>query len=185
MVFSLLDTRRSLPYSQEVNGMAKHNASNPPQMRSPREWGMPFEDVWLTGADGVRIHSWFITQKGADKATAPTLVYFHGNAGNIGVRLPMLADLWKRCGVNVLAVDYRGYGDSAGSPNVSARRPAPLARRKPTRPLLPCSAHPAEPASRRSSHWRSQACADLRGAGDGPSAGRFGGPAAPRVAHRH
>jgi len=40
------------------------------------------------------------------------VLYFHGNAGNIGNRLIMYNQLWEQCQVNVLAVDYRGYGDS-------------------------------------------------------------------------
>jgi fermentation-respiration switch protein FrsA (DUF1100 family) len=67
---------------------------------------------WLTTADGVRLHAWHaIAPDGA-----PTLVWSHGNAGNIAGRAPILNALAAR-GLGVLAYDYRGYGRSAGTPN--------------------------------------------------------------------
>lgn len=38
----------------------------------------------------------------------PTLVYFHGNAGNIGFRLVNARQMQLAIGCNVLMVDYRG-----------------------------------------------------------------------------
>jgi pimeloyl-ACP methyl ester carboxylesterase len=46
----------------------------------------------------------------------PTVVYFHGNAANIGTRAPLLQSLAER-GFGVLGVSYRGYGGSTGSPS--------------------------------------------------------------------
>jgi len=46
----------------------------------------------------------------------PTLVFFHGNAGNIGHRLPNLRTLHDSVRCNVLCFDYRGYGDSSDVP---------------------------------------------------------------------
>ena len=42
---------------------------------------------------------------------------FHGNAGNIGYRLPIAKILESEVGVNILLLQYRGYGLSTGSPN--------------------------------------------------------------------
>ena len=42
---------------------------------------------------------------------------FHGNAGNIGYRLPIAKILESEVGVNILMLQYRGYGLSTGSPN--------------------------------------------------------------------
>ena len=70
------------------------------------------EERWITTADGVRLHAWYA---GAPGATA-TLVWAHGNAGNIGVRADVLLALAEE-GLNVLAFDYRGYGRSEGRPN--------------------------------------------------------------------
>mmetsp|Transcript_13028 Transcript_13028/g.25302 ORF Transcript_13028/g.25302 Transcript_13028/m.25302 type:complete len:360 (-) Transcript_13028:468-1547(-) len=87
---------------------------------TPLEFGkMPYEDVHIETADGARIHSWLILQSATDEAEnrkASTLIYFHGNAGNIENRLPYYASLYDTVKVNILAVDYRGYGGSEGKP---------------------------------------------------------------------
>lgn len=71
----------------------------------------PGDDVWLTTADGVRIHGWYLPHP---KARA-TLLHLHGNAGNLSDRRDLVRDL-QALGVNVLAIDFRGYGQSEGSP---------------------------------------------------------------------
>ena len=38
-------------------------------------------------------------------------MYFHGNAGNIGTRLPYFKAMFDQLKVNILAVEYRGYGE--------------------------------------------------------------------------
>jgi len=42
---------------------------------------------------------------------------FHGNAGNIGHRVPIAGVLQKHMGVNVFMLEYRGYGRSTGTPD--------------------------------------------------------------------
>ena len=42
---------------------------------------------------------------------------FHGNAGNIGHRLPVAKVLANDVGCNVFMLEYRGYGLSTGNPN--------------------------------------------------------------------
>ena len=42
---------------------------------------------------------------------------FHGNAGNIGYRLPIAKILADELRCNVLMLQYRGYGLSSGTPN--------------------------------------------------------------------
>ncbi len=69
------------------------------------------EQRWLTTDDGVRLHAWYAE---APRAVA-TLVWSHGNGGNIAGRAEVLLALRDR-GLNVLAYDYRGYGKSAGHP---------------------------------------------------------------------
>src|SRR4030095_12695747 len=39
------------------------------------------EDVWFTTVDQVRLHGWFF--KSETKPVLATLIYFHGNGGNI------------------------------------------------------------------------------------------------------
>lgn len=70
------------------------------------------EEVWLEAADGVRINAFFRSAPAARQV----LLWFHGNAENIGYGLDHLQTLAK-LGVSVLAVDYRGYGKSAGKPD--------------------------------------------------------------------
>lgn len=48
-------------------------------------------------------------------SAAPTLVWSHGNGGNIADRADVLLALAAR-GLDVLAYDYRGYGRSEGTP---------------------------------------------------------------------
>ncbi len=71
------------------------------------------EERWITSEDGVRLHAWYAAPRAAPAAT---LVWSHGNGGNIAGRLDVLLAL-ARAGVAVLAYDYRGYGKSAGRPS--------------------------------------------------------------------
>jgi hypothetical protein len=69
------------------------------------------EDVHFTASDGVRLHGWYIPSAGA-KAT---LLWFHGNAGNITHRLGNI-EMLKPLNLNIFIFDYRGYGKSEGEP---------------------------------------------------------------------
>ncbi len=80
--------------------------------QDPGDFGLEFEDVYLTTSDGVRIHGWFVPGSGG-----PTLLWFHGNGGNISNRADNIAGLNRRLGVSILIIDYRGYGLSEGSPD--------------------------------------------------------------------
>eukprot|EP00937_MAST-01D_sp_MAST-1D-sp2_P007440 g7440.t1 len=108
----------SILYVPTVGGTSRANRDNPKQYRSPAEWGLPFEDARIRTADGVTLGAWFVRAPKTSRygASAPTLLYFHGNAGNVGIRLPNIAQLHHECEVAVLAVDYRGYGDSEEAP---------------------------------------------------------------------
>jgi len=79
---------------------------------TPAHLGMEYKDIFLETSDSVRIHSWLI--RGPEKLV---FLIFHGNGGNISVRLDQYRDLNERLGASVLAVDYRGYGQSDGSPS--------------------------------------------------------------------
>ncbi|UCD58426.1 MAG: alpha/beta hydrolase [Candidatus Hydrogenedentota bacterium] len=79
---------------------------------SPREWGMDFEDVYFTTADGVKLNAWLI-RAGHD---SPMVLWFHGNAGNIADRVENARLLFDR-GLSLFMVDYRGYGKSEGRPS--------------------------------------------------------------------
>ena len=68
-------------------------------------------DVWFTAADGTRLHGWYF---GASDPEAATIVYFHGNGGNIS-NVGWLGGSLARRGFGVLLFDYRGYGLSGGT----------------------------------------------------------------------
>lgn len=80
---------------------------------TPRDAGMPFEDVRLTTDDGVALHGWFVP---VPDTAALSVLFLHGNGGNISHRLDKLAVL-HRLGAQVLIVDWRGYGRSDGRPS--------------------------------------------------------------------
>ncbi len=81
----------------------------------PDELGLDYEEVRFEADDGARLHGWFVP--GAAGGPGVTIVWFHGNAGNISHRLERLAELRRRFGVAVFLFDYRGYGLSSGSPS--------------------------------------------------------------------
>lgn len=55
-------------------------------VESPARFAMQFEDVWIHTKDRVKIHGYLIKQNRLSNRNAPTIVFFHGNAGNIGHR---------------------------------------------------------------------------------------------------
>ncbi|MEE2830405.1 MAG: alpha/beta hydrolase [Myxococcota bacterium] len=87
------------------------------QSRTPAALGLGYSELGLQTEDGITIQAWWIPFRG-DPAVDRNLavVTFHGNAGTLADRLEhtrLLHDL----GVSTLAVEYRGYGDSEGSPS--------------------------------------------------------------------
>jgi len=110
----LIARQRSMMYVPVPPNMQRSPKLNPPMYRSPERWSLPFQDAFITTADGVRIHAWFVYQPVAkcQDGPVPTLICFHGNAGNIGHRLENVRDMHANLGVNLLVVDYRGFGDS-------------------------------------------------------------------------
>ncbi|MFH1457565.1 MAG: alpha/beta hydrolase [Candidatus Omnitrophota bacterium] len=76
---------------------------------TPLEFNLPFEDVVFNTQDGLKLNGWFIAQSNAKY----TLLFFHGNAGNIGHRLEKLLAL-RSSGTDIFIIDYRGFGKSGG-----------------------------------------------------------------------
>lgn len=79
---------------------------------SPADLGLGWEEVTFTTEDSVALDAWWIP---APKPRA-SLLFFHGNAGNISHRLESIAQ-FQRLGLSVFIVDYRGYGRSEGRPS--------------------------------------------------------------------
>lgn len=79
----------------------------------PTDVGLQYNDVWLQAGQ----HGWWIPPVGQSanqsKLDLPVLLYLHGNGSNLG-DLPHRLQQFNRWGYGVLAIDYRGYGQSTG-----------------------------------------------------------------------
>ncbi|HQV87980.1 MAG: alpha/beta hydrolase [Nitrosomonas sp.] len=80
----------------------------------PSAIGLDYTSVNMATADGERLHGWWVSVPDAKG----TVLFFHGNAGNISQRINYLS-MFKRLGYNTLLFDYRGYGQSSGVPSES------------------------------------------------------------------
>jgi fermentation-respiration switch protein FrsA (DUF1100 family) len=78
---------------------------------TPMHIGINFEDINFKTEDGKLLNGWFVPAKDAKI----TILYCHGNAGNIYHRLNKV-EFFHEMGVNFFIFDYRGYGKSTGSP---------------------------------------------------------------------
>lgn len=76
---------------------------------TPDAIGIPYEAVDFEAADGVGLAGWFIPAENP----RGTLLFCHGNAGNISHRLESV-EVFNRLDLNTFIFDYRGYGQSEG-----------------------------------------------------------------------
>ena len=88
-----------------------------PQKYPEGNWNSPSslfskEDIHFITNDKVMLHGWYFSSKGSNI----TLLWFHGNAGNITHRLNNI-EMLKPLNLNIFIFDYRGYGKSMGEPN--------------------------------------------------------------------
>lgn len=84
---------------------------------TPAKIGLSFQSVVVESGGGVKLSGWFVPG-GLENAVEarPTLLFFHGNAGNISYNLDRLR-VFHEAGLDVLIMDYRGYGKSDGVPS--------------------------------------------------------------------
>lgn len=101
---------------------------DPAVIRTPAAAGLDFQEVYFSAADGVKLHGWFVPapvnrQSAVSKPAAEhpaanlTILWFHGNAGNIGYQVDDLLTLRRWMAANIFIFDYRGYGNSGGRPS--------------------------------------------------------------------
>lgn len=83
--------------------------------RTPRDVSLDYQDLYFTTTDNARLNGWFIPHPRA----IATMVWFHGNAGNIGDRVDNIKLLHDRTAISIFIFDYRGYGRSPGSSSES------------------------------------------------------------------
>lgn len=77
---------------------------------TPADIRLAFEDLYLLTPDGVKINAWFVPYPDA----RATLLWFHGNAGNLSNRVDQLRHFHQAVKLNVMMIDYREYGRSEG-----------------------------------------------------------------------
>ena len=81
--------------------------------RDPSFYDIPFEDVFFSSTDGVKLHGWYLPHHDP----LATLIYFHGNLGNIASCVDELYIMHNQIEANIFIFDYRGYGKSKGRPS--------------------------------------------------------------------
>jgi fermentation-respiration switch protein FrsA (DUF1100 family) len=114
----LLDAAAELVATKESRRMLESLVNRfiyypePHWMATPANLGLEAEDVFLSPEAGVQLHAWFFPHP----EPLATLLFCHGNAGNVSHRLENVAYLLK-IGLQVLLFDYRGYGHSSGQPS--------------------------------------------------------------------
>ena len=63
----------------------------------------------MTVSGEQKVHAWYLPN---DDANAPVVLYFHGAGWNLTGSVTRI-DRWRKLGFSVLAIDYRGFGQSA------------------------------------------------------------------------
>lgn len=118
-------------FLHKINIPFHHDLSKPDAIRSIGKGRA--RNFHIRAADGVRIAGWHILPDNVDKASegeeqelhfdralrqAPVVLYFHGNAMNRAAPVRIHAyRTFAALNVNVVAIDYRGFGDSDGTPS--------------------------------------------------------------------
>ena len=79
---------------------------------APATVGLPTaEEVTLDTADGERVIAWYVPPR----ANNAVVIYFHGNAGSLAWRNERFQRITAD-GTGLVALSYRGYGGSSGTP---------------------------------------------------------------------
>ncbi|MBU4312796.1 MAG: alpha/beta hydrolase [Candidatus Omnitrophica bacterium] len=78
----------------------------------PSDVGLSYEDVYFNTDDGVRLNAWLVPAEDSRF----TLLFCHGNGGNISHRIDKI-EILNKLGLDIFIFDYRGYGKSEGRPS--------------------------------------------------------------------
>jgi len=106
------ELRSEIIYPRSLPPDARTNVPRPPQFGINH-----FEELMIPTPDGESLSAFLIRPANDQFARKITILMFHGNAGNIGHRVPIAKILADEIGCNVLMLQYRGYGLSTGTPN--------------------------------------------------------------------
>jgi len=71
-----------------------------------RPFDLPIKDIYFNTTDGVKLHGWLLHKNLQQR----TLLFFHGNAGDVNARGPLMSMLNRFFDCNVFLIDYRGFG---------------------------------------------------------------------------
>ena len=83
----------------------------------PTQFGITdYEECKLITPDGETLVCYLIRPSNKLLARKVTVLMFHGNAGNIGHRVPIAKVIEENAGCNIFMLEYRGYGLSTGEP---------------------------------------------------------------------
>ncbi|WP_390615524.1 alpha/beta hydrolase [Maricurvus nonylphenolicus] len=82
--------------------------------QTPADLNLEYQDITLSAADGTRLSAWWLP---AQREVKGSVLFLHGNAENISTHIHSVSWLPAQ-GYQVLLLDYRGYGHSAGSPSL-------------------------------------------------------------------
>jgi dipeptidyl aminopeptidase/acylaminoacyl peptidase len=121
----LYSNQEKMLYMPNPPGFPRTPHENPAGYQSPATWStngrminpaatnvqdrIEFEEHFVKTDDGINLHTWLLLQP--DSENVPTLIYFHGNAGNMGFLLKNAALMFALAKINILLMDYRGYGE--------------------------------------------------------------------------
>lgn len=79
---------------------------------TPRDLGLDFRELAIPTSDGETVVAWWLPHP----EPRAEVLFWHGNGGNLSLWLEVVSGIRER-GFSVLALDYRGYGTSSGSPS--------------------------------------------------------------------
>ena len=78
---------------------------------TPQQLDIPFRELALQTQDSETVWAWILDHPEA----RAEIVFFHGNGGNLSLWLDFLVELHRQS-FRIVALDYRGYGKSTGTP---------------------------------------------------------------------
>ncbi len=80
--------------------------------QTPQKLGLDYDEVEIDTEDSLKLKAWYKKSKYNNK----TILFFHGNAGNLSIRANMYKS-FSDLGYGILAFTYRGFSGNGGTPN--------------------------------------------------------------------
>lgn len=100
------------PKLQAEEGLPEQSQIYHPNRSKPKiPGGLPLKEFQVKSEDGLAIKAWWLPPRPG----RPTVLLFHGTFSNLGSTEAWFRDFGD-LGCGVLAIDYRGYGQSQGRP---------------------------------------------------------------------